>query len=307
MEKIKLGVSDLEVSVVGLGCMRMASKNITEAVAVVDAALKAGINFFDHADIYGKGQSEIIFGHAMRELKIDRESIIIQSKCGINQEEGTFDFSKEYIIKSVDGILDRLQTDYLDILLLHRPDALVEPEEVAEAFNILKANGKVRHFGVSNQTPGMIELLKKYLDVPLLVNQIQFSIMHTPVLDHGINFNNKSTAATNYAGDIIEYSRLNDMTLQAWSPFYSGFFEAVFVDNEDYPIINDAMQILADKYQVTKEAIAVAWINRHPARIQTIVGTMTPSRIDKIAKVDQVKLTRKEWYDLYKAAGNVLP
>lgn len=307
MEKIKLGTSDLEVSVVGLGCMRMASNNITEAVAVVEAALNAGINFFDHADIYGKGQSEIIFGHAIRELKVDRESIIIQSKCGINTNEGTFDYSKDYILESVDGILDRLQTDYLDILLLHRPDALVEPKEVAEAFDILKANGKVRHFGVSNHSGIMIDLLKKDLNVDLLVNQIQLSIMHTPIFDYGLNFNNKSKLGTDHAAGIVEYARLNDITLQAWSPFYDGYFEAVFIDNEDYPIINEAMQILADKYSVSKEAIGVAWINRHPARIQTIVGTMNTGRIERIGKVDEVSLTRKEWYDLYKAAGNDLP
>ncbi len=307
MEKIRLGLSNLEVSVVGLGCMRMASKNITEAVAVVQAALDAGINFFDHADIYGKGQSEIIFGHAMRELKLDRESIIIQSKCGINQTEGTFDYSKDYILESVDGILERLQTDYLDILILHRPDVLVEPKEVAEAFDILKANGKVRHFGVSNHSGIMIDLLKKDLNVDLITNQIQLSIMHTPVFDYGLNFNNRSSLGTDHSAGIVEYSRLNDMTLQAWSPFYHGYFEAVFVDNENYPLINEAMQIVADKYGVSKEAVAVAWINRHPAKIQTIVGSMTPSRIERIGKVSDFEMTRKEWYDLYKAAGNKLP
>lgn len=307
MNKIELGKSGLLVSEVGLGCMRLASKNITEVVDVVKTALECGINFFDHADIYGKGESEIIFGHALKELGIDRESIIIQSKCGIDQVDNTFNFSKEYIINSVNGILDRLQTDYIDILLLHRADALVEPKQVSEAFDYLKKSGKVRHFGVSNHSGIMIDLLKSELNVDLITNQIQMSIMHTPAIDYGFNFNNKSSLGTDYAAGIIEYSRLNSMTLQAWSPFYAGYFEAIFIDNDDYPEINACMQKIADQYGVTKEAVAVSFINRHPAKIQTIVGTTTPSRIRKISKVSDFKLTHKEWYDLYQAAGNKLP
>lgn len=307
MKKIQLGNSDLMVSEVGLGCMRISSLNITETMELIETAIDCGINFFDHADIYGKGQSEIIFGHAIKELNIERESIIIQSKCGIDQIEGTFNYGKDYILKSVDGILERLQTDYLDVLLLHRPDALVEPKEVNEAFEILKSNGKVRHFGVSNHSGIMIDLLKKDLTVDLITNQIQLSIMHTPSIDYGLNFNNRSALGTDHSAGIIEYSRLNDMTLQAWSPFYSGYFEAVFVDNEDYPEINTAMQKIADKYNVTKEAIAVSFIKRHPANIQTIVGTTNPERVRKISKVSTFELTHTEWYDLYKAAGNKLP
>lgn len=307
MKKIKLGKSDLMVSEVGLGCMRISALNITEAMELIQTSLEVGINFFDHADIYGKGQSEIIFGHALKELNIDRESIIIQSKCGIDQIEGTFNFGKDYILKSVDGILERLQTDYLDILLLHRPDALVDPKEVNEAFTILKNNGKVRHFGVSNHSGIMIDLLKKDLSVELITNQIQLSIMHTPSIDYGLNFNNRSALGTDHAAGIIEYSRINDMALQAWSPFYSGYFEAVFVDNEDYPVINNAMQVIANKYQVSKEAVAVSFIKRHPAKIQTIIGTTNPERVRKISKVSSFELTHTEWYDLYKAAGNDLP
>lgn len=307
MKQIQLGTSDLLVSTVGLGCMRMAKKSLEETKEIIQAALDSGINFFDHADIYGGGDSESIFGEAMHAMNIDRSSIIIQSKCGINKDEGTFDFSKEHILKSVDGILERLQTDYIDVLLLHRPDALVEPKEVSEAFDILKNNGKVRHFGVSNQTGFMIDLLKSELNVELIVNQVQLSIMHTSMFDFGMNMNIKNDMGTDYTAGVVEYARLNKMTLQAWSPFYAGYFKAVFVDNEDYPEINEAMQVVADKYGVTKEAIAVAWIDRHPANIQTIVGTMNPDRIRRISKVSDVSLTRKEWYDLYKAAGNILP
>lgn len=307
MKKIKLGTSNLEVSTVGLGCMRMASKTLDETKEIIQTALDAGINFFDHADIYGKGQSEVIFGQAFKEMGIDRESVIVQSKCGINQDEGTFDFSKDHILKSVDGILERLQMDYIDVLLLHRPDALVEPSEVSEAFDILKANGKVRHFGVSNQTGIMIDLLKSKLNVELIVNQVQLSIMQSAMFDFGMNMNIQSDMGIDRTNGVVEYARLNNMTLQAWSPFYAGFFKAVFVDNEDYPEINEAMKVIADKYGVTKEAIAVAWIDRHPANIQTIVGSMNPERIKRICDVKKVTLTRKEWYDLYKAAGNLLP
>ena len=307
MRTIKLGNSSLEVSEVALGCMRMSDKTVEEACDIIKTALDVGINFFDHADMYGRGKAETIFGEALKVLDIDRDAIYIQSKCGIDVNEGTFNFGKQYILDSVDGILQRLQTDYIDVLVLHRGDALVDPREVSEAFNILKENGKVRHFGVSNHSVIMIDLLKKYLDVDLLVNQVQMSIMHTPSIDYSFNFNNRSALGTDHAAGMIEYARLNDITLQAWSPFYSGYFEAVFVDNEDYPEINQAMQVIADKYTVSKEAVAVAWIGRHPAHIQTLIGTMNVDRIRRISKVSDFRLTHTEWYDLYKAAGNVLP
>lgn len=307
MKKIELGTSGLMVSTVALGCMRMAGKSLEEAEEVIQASLDSGINFFDHADIYGKGESEVIFGKALKSMGIDRESIIVQSKCGINQEEGTFDFSKDHILKSVDGILERLQMDYIDVLLLHRPDVLVEPKEVAEAFDILKENGKVRHFGVSNQSGIMIDLLKTEVKVPLIANQVQLSVMHTPMFDFGMNLNIHSNHGIDRTNGIVEYARINKMTLQAWSPFYTGFFEAVFMDNPDYPEINDALKVLADKYGVSTEAVAVAWIDRHPAQIQTLIGSMNPDRIRRISQVGKVEMTRKEWYDLYKAAGNLLP
>lgn len=306
MRKFNLGTSDLEVSTVGLGCMRMANKSVDEAIAIIQAALDSDINFFDHADIYGDGKSEIVFGEAIKRMNINRSDIIIQSKCGINKIDGTFDFSKDYILNSVDGILERLQMDYLDVLLLHRPDALVEPEEVAEAFKILKDSGKVKYFGVSNQSSMMIELLQRSVHDKLIVNQMQFSLMHSPMVDYGMNVNMATNPGIDRSQGMIEYARLNNITIQAWSPFYAGFFEAVFVDNDKYPEVNTALQVLADNYNVSKEAIAVAWIDRHPANIQTIVGTTNPDRIKKISKVSNVSLSRKEWYDLYKSAGNIL-
>ncbi|CAM3758987.1 aldo/keto reductase family oxidoreductase [Erysipelothrix urinaevulpis] len=305
MKKIKLGTSNLMVSEIGLGCMRMADKTVDEAKAVIKASLQNGINFFDHADIYGKGKSEEIFAQAIKELGIKREDIIIQSKCGI--DNGTFNFSKDHILKAVDGILERLNTDYLDVLLLHRPDALVEPNEVNDAFRILHASGKVRWFGVSNQSAYQMELLQSGVDYPLIANQVQFSLKHTNLIDHGFNVNMNHESGIYRGAGIIEYARLNHQTLQAWSPFYSGYFESIFIDNDEFIELNMCLEKMAKKYDVSKEAIAVAWILRHPAQIQVLVGSMTPSRINKIAKAGTFKLSHNEWYELYKAAGNKLP
>lgn len=305
MKKQYLGVSDLEVSNIGLGCMRMSDKSLEEAREIITTAIDCGINFFDHADIYGKGQAEAIFGEAMTSLNLDRSSIIIQTKCGIH--DGTFDFTKEHILKSVDESLERLQTDYIDVLLLHRPDALMEPEEINEAFVELKESGKVRWFGISNQNPYQTQLLAKSLTVPLLCNQVQFSIAHTPMLDFGFNVNMGDGPATNRDAGIIEYARLNNITLQAWSPFYSGYFDKVFVDHPDFPELNEAMRVVGENYNLSNEAVAVAWILRHPAKIQTIIGSMNPERIRRISKASNVKISHREWYDLYKAAGNRLP
>jgi len=305
LKKIQLGTSQLEVSKIALGCMRINKLSKTEASGVVQNALDLGINFFDHADMYGGGESESVFAEAAGMSPAVREQMILQSKVGIRK--GTFDFSKEHILESVDGSLQRLKTDYLDVLLLHRPDALVEPEEVAEAFSILKESGKVRHFGVSNHHPMQIELLKKYVEQDLIANQLQFSIMHTGMIDAGLNVNMQRDLSTDRDGSILDYSRLHDMTIQAWSPFHFGHFEGIFIDHEQFPELNGTLQDMADKYAVTKSAIAVAWILRHPAQMQTLVGTMNQERLQGIAKASQIELTRAEWYAIYQAAGNELP
>lgn len=305
MNFINIGNGKLNVSEIGIGCMRMADITIEQAERVIKTSLENGINFFDHADIYGNGKSEEIFSEAMTRGNLKREDIIIQSKCGIR--DGLYDFSKEHILNSVDGILKRLKTDYLDSLLLHRPDTLMEPETVAEAFRVLKKSGKVKNFGVSNQNPIQIELLNKYLDDKIIINQLQFSVMHTGMIDAGINVNTMFNGSINRDGGILEYCRLKDITIEAWSPYQYGFFEGVFLDNEKFPKLNKKINEIAEKYNVTNTAIATAWILRHPAKIQTIVGTMNPSRINDICKASSVTLTRDEWYDIYKAAGNILP
>lgn len=304
MEQLKLG-GKLAAPSIAIGCMRMADLSVEKAEKVIRTSIENELNFFDHADIYGGGKSEEIFAEAFQMTAATREKIILQSKCGIRN--GFFDFSKEHIINSVDGILKRLRTEYLDVLLLHRPDTLFEPEEVAEAFSELEKSGKVRHFGVSNQNPLQIELLKKNVEQDLIANQLQFSIMHTGMIDAGLNVNMTVDAGVVRDSGILEYSRLNDMTIQAWSPFQYGFFEGVFLDNPKFPELNQAVNKLAEKYQVTNSAIAVAWILRHPAKIQTVLGTMNPERIAGIRKGADIQLTREEWYEIYRAAGNVLP
>ena len=305
MKTITLNNTNLSIPEIGMGCMRIVELENADAVkSWVDTALENGINFFDHADIYGKGRCEELFGQVLTPSL--REKIILQSKCSIRPGIA-FDFSKEHILNSVDGILKRLNTEYLDVLLLHRPDALMEPEEVADAFRILKESGKVRHFGVSNQTPMQMELLSKYCDEPLLINQLQLSIAHCPMINSGINANMYNDSGINRDGGVLEYCRLKDITIQAWSPFQYGMFEGVFLGNEKFAELNKVIDNLAEKYNVTNSAIAVAWILRHPAGIQTIVGTTNKDRIAQISKASEIRLTREEWYALYMAAGNKLP
>ncbi len=305
MKYIKIPNSDLNVSEIALGCMRISKMSDKEISTLIHTALEEGINFFDHADIYGGGKSEARFSEALDMNPSLREKMILQTKCGIRQ--GSFDFSKEHILEAVDGSLQRLRTDYLDVLLLHRPDALVEPEVVAEAFTILQNNGKVKNFGVSNQNPMQIELLTRFVKQKILFNQLQFSITNTGMIDAGIQVNMKTDASINRDGSILDYCRLKDITIQPWSPFQYGFFEGVFLDNEKFPELNKKIDALAQSRGVTNTAIAIAWILRHPARMQPILGTTNASRVKDICKASGVTLTRSEWYEIYLAAGNRLP
>ncbi len=303
MYNIRLGKSGLSVPTVAVGCMRISSMDEKEASAFVNCALEGGANFFDHADIYGGGQSEVIFGKAIS--SIPREKLIIQTKCGITR--GLFDFSYDHIIKSVEGSLRRLNTDYIDVLLLHRPDILMEPEEVARAFDYLSKNGMVRHFGVSNQNPYQMELLQRAIDMPLVANQLQFGIMHTPMISSGVNVNMYNDSAIVREGSVLDYCRLNDITVQCWSPLQFGFFEGCFIDNEKFPELNLVLDTLAKKHNVSKTTVAIAWILRHPAKMQPVTGTCNLTRLSDCIKATDITLSRDEWYDIYKAAGNVLP
>ncbi|MDR0909737.1 MAG: aldo/keto reductase [Spirochaetaceae bacterium] len=306
MKKIRIGKAGPEVPAVAVGCMRLGELDDKAAESFVKSALDMGANFFEHADIYGGGSCESIFAKAIGMNPQVREKVILQSKCGIVPGK-YYDFSKKHILEAVNGILQRLKTDYLDFLLLHRPDILVEPEEVAEAFSILHNSGKVRYFGVSNEKPSQIELLKKYVSQPLVANQLQLSILCSGMLSQGIHVNMADAASVERDGSVLDYCRLNDITIQCWSPFQYGFFEGVFLDNPKFPELNKKIDEIAKKYGVSNTTIAVAWLLRHPAHFQVIAGTMKTKRLADCIAAEQVDLTRAEWYEIYLAAGNTLP
>jgi len=294
-----------------LGLMRIQEKTDDEVRELVRTARDAGIDFLDHADVYGTDLHgcERRFAEAMQLTPSQRDELTIQTKTGIVGEGPYFDFSYEHIIESVDGSLAALQTDHIDILLLHRPDALVEPEEVARAFDELEAAGKVRAFGVSNHTPRQIDLLKKYVRQPLVANQLQLSITHAPIVAQGVaaNMAGEQQSLTLDGGGILDYCRLNDITVQAWSPFQAGFFTGVFLGSAEYPELNAVIDRLAAAYDVPAIAIATAWITRHPAQMQVVLGTTSPERVAAAALGSQIPLTRAEWYELFRAAGYRVP
>lgn len=303
---IRLKGTELQVSGIVAGCMRLSEKTPQEMNHFIHTAMEQGVNFFDHADIYGGGKSEEVFGKALKQdTTLKREELILQSKCGIRKD--CYDQSKEYILQSVDGILNRLHTEYLDILLLHRPDALVEPEEVAEAFDQLQTSGKVRYFGVSNHKPMQIELLKKAVKQDLIVNQLQLSLPVSNMIANGMEVNMETPGAADRDGSVLDYCRLHDITIQAWSPFQMPAWKGVFLGNDAYAELNREIDSLAKKYAVTGTTIAAAWILRHPAHMQVVAGTASEQRLREIVAAENMKLTREEWYKLYLAAGHILP
>ena len=305
MKKITIGPGWFQASSIALGCMRISSLNDKDAEHLIRTALDEGIDFFDHADIYGGGRSEEVFARAAGLNADRREQVRIQTKCGICK--GYFDFSRDHILASVDGSLRRLKTDYIDVLLLHRPDTLVEPDEVAEAFSILQSAGKVRFFGVSNQNPGQIELLKQAVTQPIGVNQLQLSLAFTGMIDAGLNVNMQNSASVSHDNGILDYCRLHRITIQPWSPLQYGFFAGVFLGSDKYAELNRAIADLAARYDVPESAMAIAWLLRHPASMQPIVGTTHAGHLKDLCQADRVTLTRPEWYALYRAAGNTLP
>jgi len=308
MRYITLGQDDKELSEIVLGMMRIKDKSVKEVEELVETALSVGINAFDLADIYGRGRCEELLGLVLKNRPDLREKMWIQSKCGIRIEEFTyFDFSKEYILQSVDGILKRLQVDYLDSLLLHRPDALMEADQVAQAFEILHKSGKVRDFGVSNQNPMMMELLKKEIKQPLSINQLQLSAAFTPGFESGFHVNMEDSQAAMRDGSIFEYCKLHDVVIQAWSVLQFGYFKGNFVGNEKFQALNQVLDRLAIKYGVTSSTIAISWILRYPAKMQAVVGTTNPKHLREVSQAANFSLTRKEWYEIYLAAGNNLP
>lgn len=312
MQYIEIGTSGVKASCIALGAMRMNSKNADEARTIVSTALDAGINFFDTADCYAGGESSRKLGQALSDLGLDRSKIYVQTKFGIYRNPETdqitrYDFSKNHLVAALDDELKNLQTDYVDFVLLHRPDTLVDLDELAEAFNELQSSGKVRRFGVSNVSRMQVEMLQSAVGQKLEINQLQFGLGHTGMVRHEMHVNMDDEPSVDHDGGLISYSRLHKMTIQAWSPFQFGFFEGVFLDNPKFPELNEMLQRVADAHGVTKSAIAVAWILRHPANMQVLLGSMTPSRLKEMAAGADVRLGAQEWYDLYTAAGNDLP
>ena len=308
MRYIKFGERQKEVSEVVLGLMRISEMTVDQVEELIESALAVGINAFDIADCYGHGKCEQILGEVLKRRPDLREKMWIQSKCGIRMEEFTyFDFSKEHILEAVDGILERLNVDYIDSLLLHRPDALMEPAEIAEAFDLLKAQGKVIDFGVSNQNPMMMALIQKDVNQPLVANQLQLSAAFTPSFDAGFHVNMKQDAGIVRDSSIFEYCRLHDVVIQAWSVLQFDYFGGVFLGSEKYPELNHVLNRLAEKYHVSPSAIAIAWVLRYPAKMQAVIGTTKKARVAEAAKAAEIQLTRKEWYEIYLAAGNDLP
>lgn len=304
MKKINIG-NTFNASAVSLGCMRMGGLDEKRVDSIMDTAIENGVNFFDHADIYGGGNAGRVFGEYLKRHSGTRENMIIQTKCGING--GKYNFSKEHILNSVDGSLSRLGVDYVDILLLHRPDTLMEPAEVAEAFDELEASGKVKAFGVSNHNMMQIELLKTAVKQPLIINQLQYSVTEAGMVTSGMNVNMKNAESQMHDGFLLEYSRIKKITIQAWSPFQYGFFDGNFVDSDEFPELNEKLAEIGEKYGLTKTGVAAAWILRHPANMQLIAGTMNPEHLREICKAGDVELTRPEWYEIYRAAGHTLP
>lgn len=320
MQTYLLGASDLNVSRIGYGAMSIGGAwddtPLTDsirrsALRSVRSALDAGINFFDHADIYCYGKSEEAFAELWKDSPHLRQEIYIQTKCGIRFAPPLhrFDFSYEHIIASVEKSLKRLQTDHLDVLLLHRPDPLVEPEEVARAFDELKNAGKVRWFGVSNHTAAQMDLLRKYLNQPIVTNQVEFNVIHTQLLDEGMVFNQNNPRLTRNE-DTIEYCRQHNISLQAWAPLANGWVTGNPRENapKHFSATAELVAQMAAEKGVSPEAIIIAWILRHPARIQPLPGTTNPKRIQAVSEAAHVCLTREEWYRLFVSGrGEKLP
>ena len=309
MKYIEFGKNNVSISSVILGMMRISSLSAKEVEKLIDTALDSGINAFDLADCYADGLCERIVGKVLSSRPDLRDRMWIQSKCGIRRDNGLkyFDFSKEHIIESVDGILTRLNVDHIDSLLLHRPDALMEPEEINEAIDLLVSEGKIVDFGVSNMNPMMIEMISKAVKEKIAINQIQLSAAFTPSIDAGLHVNMSTDAGIVRDGSILEYCRFNNIVIQTWSVLQHGFFEGVFIGNPKFADLNKVLSRIASEQNVTAEAVAIAWVLRYPGPVQAVIGTTKPQRIEQMALASEVNLSRREWYEIYQSAGNTLP
>lgn len=306
MRYVDIKGTDMKVPRLAVGCMRISKMSVEEVETFIQTALDLGLNYFDHADIYGGGQCEMLFGQALAKHPEWREQMFIQDKCGIVPGMG-YDLSRDHILEAVNGSLQRLQTDYLDVLLLHRPDVLMDPYEIAQAFDILYASGKVRYFGVSNMNPMQIRLIKKFCNQPIVINQLQYNVVHSGMMDCGINVNMKNDGAINRDGSILEYCYLHDITIQPWSILQASWEEGTYLDHPEYEALNEALETIGNHYGLDKAGCALSWILAHPSRMQPICGTTEIKHLKALAKACDVKMSREDFYALYKAAGKMLP
>lgn len=318
MRTMKLGNSELQVPVVAVGMMHINRLDKKQAEKYLQKCLELGCNFFDHADVYGMdrpdgyGDCERIFAEAVHMKPSVRENLIIQTKCGFapplpgERKPEMINGSKEYILKAVDDSLTRLGTDYLDVLLIHAPDALTEPEEIAEAFDILNEKGKVRHFGVSNYNTAQIQLLEQYVRQPLEVDQLMLSVVNSGLISRGMYVNRDEPCAIDRDGGILDYCRLKGRTVQCWGVMQFGYMSGCFLGHPDYAELNRVLDKYAEKYEASASSVAVAWILRHPAHMMPITGTVNSSHLEDNVKGADIELTRSEWYEIWKAAGNFI-
>lgn len=323
-KKTPLQKRGYDASQLVLGCMGLGGgwsgnpvtpELIKQAHEAVDAAQSIGITMFDHADIYARGNAELVFGKVLQERPELRDQIMIQSKCGIRFDEGPgrpgrYDFSKEHITASVEGILTRLNIESLDILLLHRPDPLMEPEEVAEAFLRLKQSGKVQAFGVSNMSAAQIRFLQASIQEPLIVNQLEMSLLKLDWLDNGIHQNQKQGTQVSFPDGTMEFCQTENIQIQAWSPLAKGLFSGKDLEGHSEAVKQTAalVQSMSEEKGTTREAIVLAWLMRHPARIQPVIGTSQAQRIRACGDAAKIELTREEWYSLYVSSrGSKMP
>ncbi|WP_300766201.1 aldo/keto reductase [uncultured Bifidobacterium sp.] len=312
MKTVPLGSTSIDVPALALGAMRLADRSRAEASTIVGTALDLGMTFIDTADCYSAGESSRKVGEALSDLSVDRGSVMIQTKVGIFRDPSSnkitrYDFSREHIVSALDAELTNLRTDYVDSLLLHRPDTLVDLDDLAAAFDDIATQGKARWFGVSNVNPQQIDLLRSALNQRLQVNQLQFGLGHSGMVRQEFHVNMDDAASVDHDGGLLAYCRLHQLTIQAWSPLQYGFFSGVFLDDPQFPELNRMLRIIGERHGVDASAVAIAWILRHPAHMQVLLGSMTPERLIAMSRATDIMLDSQEWYDLYLAAGNDLP
>ncbi|WP_040515653.1 aldo/keto reductase [Paraglaciecola polaris] len=311
------------VSALAYGCMGLGGgwdakpvsrANIAQANDCVNTALESGINFFDHADIYTLGKAEQVFGEVLAQRPELRKRIYIQSKCGIrfsdDQGPKRYDLSADWIRESVEGSLRRLNTDYLDVLMLHRPDPLMQAEEIARVFDELRSAGKVHYFGVSNMHHHQIAYLQQALDAPLVANQIEASLLKQDWIDEGVYAGNSDGQDINFNAGTLEYCRREHMQLQSWGSLAQGLYSGRAVSDKSEAVIRTSVLVakLAAAYNVSPEAIVLAWLIRHPANIQPVIGSTDCGRIAGASQAGNITLSREHWYALYESAkGMELP